>query len=661
MVLQGHKWGGGMALLWGGNGIILFNIRDIFLFLQRQQWGRAPQKSMSNQFSNRAIVVKAIFIIVGVIFVVRLATLQIFNGEYKELAARQALRNITLYPARGIIYDRNGQLLVSNEAVYDLMVTPRLAKGIDTAHFCEVVGITREDFCQRMDKARKYSPYAPSIFMKQISKEEYGRWQSMLYRFNGFYVSQRTLRVYDRPIAAHVLGYVGEVNERDLEEKPYYKRGDYIGKSGLELTYEEVLRGVKGKRVMQVDVHNREIGSYQNGTFDSAATEGGNLYTSLDADLQQYAEELMANKRGCIIAIEPATGEVLTLVSAPTYDPNLLVGRVRGQNYQMLSSDISKPLFNRALQAQYPPGSIFKVAQAMTALELGAIEPGTGFVCDKSKVGCHNHPSARNVQEAIKMSCNPYFYFTYRRVIQQGKYKNIYRDAAYGLTVWNGYMHRFGFGERLGIDLPSVQNGNIPDTNYYNRWYGSGRWAFTTIYSNSIGQGEVLVVPLQMANLACIVANRGYYITPHVVRYYGPDSTRNEEYYQRHETGISKGYFDIAARGMYDVVHGAGGTAHKADVPGIDVCGKTGTAENIGNDHSVFIAFAPMDNPKIAVAVYIENAQGGGGSWAAPVAGLVIEKYLKGEVERKDFERLYREAAPCQKLPLVRKVKKKKH
>lgn len=614
---------------------------------------------MANQFKDRELIIKAIFLVVGVIFIIRLASLQIFDGKYKELAAQQALRNITQYPARGLVYDRNGKLLVYNEAVYDLMVIPRMTKGIDTAYFCKTLNITVEDFCERMNKARKYSPYSASIFMKQISKEEYGRWQNLLYKFPGFYISQRTLRIYDRPIAAHVLGYVGEVNERDLEQNPYYKRGDYIGKSGLELSYEEILRGVKGKKVMQVDVHNREIGSYQHGMQDSNAIEGGNLYTTLDADLQQYAEEIMSNKRGCVIAIEPSTGEVLALVSAPCYDPNLLVGRVRGKNYGALSEDISKPLFNRALQAQYPPGSIFKIAQAMTGLQLGVIDPSTGFVCDKSKIGCHNHPSARSVQEAIKMSCNPYFYFTYRRIIQQGKYNNIYKDSQYGLTVWNDYMHRFGFGQRLEIDLPNVKSGNIPDTSYYNRWYGQGKWAFTTIYSNSIGQGEVEVVPLQMANLACIVANRGYYYTPHVVRYYGKDSIRNEAFYEKHETGIERKYFDIAARGMYDVVHGAGGTAHRADIPGIDVCGKTGTAENIGQDHSVFVCFAPMDNPKIAVAVYVENA-GAGGVWAAPIASLVIEKYIKGEVERKDFERQYKEANPCQRLPLVRKAKKVK-
>ncbi|MBP5189923.1 MAG: penicillin-binding protein 2 [Bacteroidales bacterium] len=615
---------------------------------------------MSNQYQERSAVVRIIFLAVGIIFIVRLAFMQVLDGEYRRQADRQALRHITQYPARGLIYDRNGELLVYNEAVYDLMVIPKMVKNLDTNLFCRVVGISRDEFLSRMRKASKYSTYSASIFMKQISKNEYGAWQNHLYKFHGFYVQQRTLRVYDKPIAAHVLGYVGEVDDGEIKEDSYYKQGDYIGKSGLEKSYESVLRGIKGDRIMHVDVHNREIGPYMNGANDTMAVEGGNLYTTLDATLQEYAEGLMANKRGCIVAIEPSTGEVLALVSAPCYDPNLLVGRVRGENYLKLLNDISKPLFNRALQAQYPPGSIFKVAQAMTALNLGVIGPGQGFPCDKSLVGCHNHPSARSVQEAIKMSCNPYFYYTYRRIIQQGKYKSIYKDSPYGLTVWNDYMHRFGFGQRLEIDLPNVRQGRIPDTSFYNKRYGEGRWAFSTIYSNSIGQGEVEVVPIQMANLACIVANRGYYITPHLVRYYGPDSTRNDEFYTRHETGINPAWFEIAANGMYDVVHGAGGTAHRANIPDIDVCGKTGTAQNIGDDHSVFISFAPKNNPKIAVAVYVENARGGGGYWAAPIASLVIEKYIRGEVNRKDVERMYREAAPCQKLPLPKTIKKKK-
>lgn len=615
---------------------------------------------MNKQYSDRNLGVKILYMSIGVIFIIRLLVLQLFSTEYRELADMQALRHRTQYPARGLIYDRNGKLLVYNEIVYDLMVIPRMVRGLDTADFCRQVGITLEDFETRLEKAKTYSSFAPSLFLKQVTKAEYARWQNQLYRFNGFYVQQRTLRIYERPIAAHVLGYVGEVNESDLERDPYYQRGDYIGRSGLEKSYEAQLRGTKGVKIMQVDVHNREIGSYQNGRYDSLPVEGSNLYTSLDAELQEYAEKIMSNKRGCVVAIEPATGEVLALASAPTYDPNLLVGNARGENYKRLSKDIAKPLYNRALQGQYPPGSIFKIAQAMTALQLGAIKPNTGFVCDKSLLGCHNHPSARSVQEAIKMSCNPYFYQTYKRVIQQGKKKGIYKDSQYGLTVWREYMLRFGFGQALDIDLPNVSKGLIPDTAYYNRWYGRDRWAFSTIYSNSIGQGEVQVVPLQMVNLACIVANRGYYITPHLVRYYGPDSTQNKAYTTRHETGIRREYFDIAVKGMYDVVHMPGGTGKRANIPDIDVCGKTGTAENKGNDHSVFIAFAPMDNPKIAVAVYVENAAGGGGTWAAPISGLIIEKYLKREVERKDIERQYMEAAPCQKLPLPNKPMKTK-
>ena len=615
---------------------------------------------MSDKFSDRGRVVRLIFIIVGALFIGRLAMLQLFDPKYRDLAKRQSLRNVTQYPARGFIYDRHGELLVHNEAVYDLMVIPRMVKDLDTAYFCRCLGMEREDFEQRMEKARKYSPYSASIFMKQISKQEYAKFENKMFRFKGFYISQRTLRIYDRPIAAQVLGYVGAVDQSDLDRDPYYKRGDYIGKSGLEKSYEEVLRGVKGQRLMHVDVHNREIGPYANGMYDTLPVEGWNLHTTIDADLQQYAEELMANKRGCVVALEPSTGEVLAMVSAPCYDPNLLVGRIRGENYKKLNADIAKPMLNRALMGQYPPGSIFKIAQSMVALDLGVITPGSGFACDKSLVGCHNHPSATCVREAIKMSCNPYFYQVYRRVVQQGKYKSIYKDAQYGLTVWREYMLRFGFGQKLPIDLPmsGVQKGNIPDTAYYNRWYGKERWAFSTIYSNSIGQGEVTVVPIQMANLAAIVANRGWYITPHVVRFYGPDSLRNEEYTVRHETGVKREYFDIAADGMYDVVHVAGGTARRARVDGLDVCGKTGTAENYGNDHSVFICFAPKNDPKIAMAVYVENAQGGGGTWAAPIAGLLAEKYLNGEVKRKDVEKMYREVEPCQKLPLTRRVKK---
>lgn len=613
---------------------------------------------MADIYSGRAIVIRGIYMVILAVFVLRLAILQIIDSGWKEAAQDQSLRYNIQYPARGLIYDRNGKLLVSHDAVYDLMVIPSMTKGNDTAYMCKKLGISHQEYEDRMQRAMQYSRVAASIFMKQISKDEYASWQSDMRKFKGFYIVQRTLRYYERPVGAHVLGYVGEVDENDIAADNTYSKGDYIGKSGLEKSYESVLRGRKGRIIMQVDVHSREIGHYKGGAEDVIPIVGSNLYTTLDVELQEYAEQLMANKRGCVVAIEPSTGEVLTLVSAPSYNPNLLVGRSRSENYEILNHNIAKPLYNRALQAQYPPGSIFKVAQAMTALDLGVITPETGFACDKV-LGCHNHPSARTVQEAIKMSCNPYFYYTYKRIIQQGKYNDIYKDSQYGLTVWREYMLRFGFGQRLEIDLPNVNKGRIPDTAFYNKCYRGPHWAFSTIYSNSIGQGEVEVVPLQMANLACIVANRGYYYTPHLVRYIGDDSTEIPEYKVRHNTGIANRYFDIAVAGMYDVVHGGGGTGHRANVPGLDVCGKTGTAENKGNDHSVFIAFAPRNNPKIALAVYVENAAGGGGSWAAPIAGLIIEKYVNREVKRVDVERQYKEANPCQSLPLVGKVKPK--
>lgn len=638
---------------------------------------------MADLNKTNSLHIRILYLLVIVILVGRVAYIQLFNSKYKKVADAQSLREVVEFPSRGYIYDRNGELLVYNEAVFDLMVEPaktvehviikvnkktgvrtvcldEMKPTFDTALFCRKLGITNEQYKEYLTKAFLYSPVAPSIFMKQISKEEYALWQKDLHKFNGFYVQRRTLRSYTHKVGAHVLGYIGEVDEKDLEkEGPYYAQGDYIGKSGLEKSYEEQLRGVKGKKVMQVDVHGRVVGHYGSGKYDSQPVEGSNLYTSLDIELQEYAEKLMANKRGCVVAIEPSTGEVLALVSAPTYDPNLLVGRIRKVNYPMLSGDVRNPLFNRALQGSYPPGSIFKVAQAMTGLQLGVIHPNTGFPCTKRPANCHNHPSATCVSDAIKMSCNPYFCCVYNRIIQQGKYKSIYEDSQYGLTVWDDYMHRMGFGQRLEIDLPNVNSGFIPDTHFYNRRYHGHTWAYTTIYSNSIGQGEVSVVPLQMANLACIVANRGYYITPHVVRYMGNDSskTRLKKYLVKHETGIERRWFELAVTGMYDVVHGAGGTGHKASVPGIDVCGKTGTAENYVSshgrrikraDHSVFISFAPRNNPKIALAVYVENAPGGGGSWAAPISGLLIEKYLKGKVERPDFERTYMEANPCQ-------------
>lgn len=617
---------------------------------------------MRNPLSSRRYVVIGIFVIVGLVYLCRLAYLQIFDDTYAELANRNALRYVTQYPSRGLIYDRNGKLLVYNEAVYDLMVIPRQVKNIDTLEFCNLLKITKEEFIKKMEKARAYSTYTPSIFEKQISKEDFAPIQEKIYQYEGFYAQSRTLRYYPESVACHVLGYIGEVNEDMIAKNPYYKKGDYIGMSGLEKSYEEILRGKKGSKITMVDVHNREKGSFKDGIYDTAAISGKNLYSTIDIELQKYAEALMKNKRGCIVAIEPSTGEVLCFVSAPYYDPNLLVGRVRGKNYKALAEDISKPLFNRVLMAEYPPGSIFKIAQALIALDMGVIQPNSGFVCDKSLVGCHGHPSATNVRDAIKMSCNPYFYRVFQRVVQQTNPKTGKIDSKYGLMLWNEAAKRMGFGTRLDIDLPNVRKGYIPDTTFYNKWYPSG-WNFHTIYSNSIGQGEVGVNPLQMANFAALVANRGWYITPHLVRSYGDEKQREKfvKYSQKNYSFIASSYWDLAVEGMWGVVHEAGGTARRAMIDDIAVCGKTGTAENIGEDHSVFISFAPKTNPKIAVAVYIENARGGGGTWAAPIASLVIEKYIKGEVERKEMEQMYMETNPCQPLPLVRKVKKKKN
>lgn len=610
---------------------------------------------MKNTLSSRRFIVMGIFITVGIIYAIRLLFLQVFDDSYAQLANRNALRFVTQYPSRGLIYDRNGKLLVYNELVYDLMVVPRQVKPLDTALFCELVGITKDEFNEKMKKARTYSTYAPSIFEKQISKEDFGPIQEKLYQFPGFYSQNRTLRYYPKALAAHVLGYIGEVNDNIIKKNPYYKSGDYIGISGLENYYEDILRGQKGNKITLVDVHNREKGSFQEGKYDTAAIAGENLYSTIDLELQEYAESLMKNKRGSIVAIEPSTGEVLCFVSAPFYDPNLLVGRVRGKNYSKLIKDPAQPLFNRALMAEYAPGSIFKVAQAMIALDLGVITPNAGFACDRSLVGCHAHPSAANVRDAIKMSCNPYFYRVYQKIIMQ-KSENDKVDSKYGLSLWDEEMYKMGFGKKLDIDLPNVLSGYIPDTNFYNKWY-RGQWNFYTIYSNSIGQGEVQVIPLQMANFAAVVANRGWYINPHLVRYFGDENSkkRNTKYQKKHFSLISKDYWNIAVEGMWAVVHEGGGTARRARIDDIEVCGKTGTVQNNGADHSVFICFAPKDNPKIAISVYIENAAGGGGTWAAPIASLVAEKYIRGEVLRKDVEKTYLEAAPCQALPL-RKV-----
>lgn len=600
-----------------------------------------------NNLANRKFIIGIIFISIVLIYSIRLFYIQVINDEYKLNSDNNVLREIRQYPARGLVYDRNGELLVYNEAAYDLMIIPKQLSQIDTTTFCKLLEIEKAEFIKKLTTAKNYSKYKPSVFLKEISSISYAKIQEQLFNYPGFFVQTRTLRRYPRKSAAHILGYIGEVNPATIEKKPYYRSGDYIGKSGLEYAYEELLRGTRGVKRILVDVHNREKGSYQNGANDTMAITGTTLHTTLDIVLQEYGELLMQNKKGSIVAIEPKTGEVLSLVSAPSYDPNMLVGREVKKNYPILSKDTLNPLFNRALMAKYPPGSIFKTVQAMVGLQAGVISENSGFVCNKALVGCHNHPSAQSVAESVKMSCNPYYYNVFKRLIQQKRDKSIFKDSEIGLAIWGKQVKKFGFGVRLDTDLPNIKRGSIPNVRFYNRWYGEGRWAFSTIRSLGIGQGELEVIPLQMANLSATIANRGYYYVPHFFKKIDDSKEIPKKFTKKHGIDIDRKYIDIVIQGMYGVVYEAGGTARRARIhDSIIVCGKTGTAQNPhGEDHSVFIAFAPKDNPQIAIAVYVENA-GGGGRWAAPIASLMIEKYLTDSIaiQNKPKEKIILEA-----------------
>jgi penicillin-binding protein 2 len=593
----------------------------------------------------RKYVLIAAVLFIAVVFILRLFYIQVVDERWKAVAANMAERRITDYPARGFIYDRKGRLLVANTPVYDLMMVPREVKPFDTTEFARLISVPEPELKRRMAEARAYSLYKPSVIEKQIPSGQFAAISVHLHKYPGLYGQSRTLRTYPPRTAAHVLGYLSEVSARKVEQDPYYKAGDVIGVGGLEEYYEKELRGRRGVRYVLVDVHNNIKGPFKGGAYDTLAVEGQDLFTGIDLDLQLLGERLMRNKKGSIAAIDPKTGEVLCLVSSPAYDPELLVGRVRNTNYRILQNDPLKPLFDRAMQAQYPPGSIFKIVQSLVALQEGVITQNTGFPCNKSLVGCHPHPNAGTIEQAIQVSCNPYFYMVFRRLVERDlDRKSRFRDAALGLGIWETYMHRFGLGHKPGIDLPAVKGGNIPGPAYYDRKYGKERWAFSTIYSVSIGQGEVLVAPLQMANLAAIFANKGWYIEPHVVRAIGQPDSVQQRYLERHHTGVDGKYYDMIHEGMRRVVHEAGGTARQARIPGINTCGKTGTAENPhGKDHAVFIAFAPMEDPKIAIAVYVENS-GFGGTWAAPIASLIIEQHLTGTIKRQDLLKRMEEA-----------------
>jgi len=601
---------------------------------------------MRNQQAQRKSQIATAIVVVFVIFLVRLFYLQIIDERTTRGAANNAMRNVTQYPARGLIFDRNGQLLVYNEAVYDLMVIPGQVREMDTLEFCRLIDISIDDFRKNLDRARRHSRFVPSVFERQLSKETYGKLQERLFRFPGFYVQPRTIRKYPRAVAAHVLGYIGEVDDRIIERDPYYRAGDYIGMSGLELFYEEFLRGQKGNKILLVDVHNREKGSFRDGAFDVPSVPGLSMQSTLDIEVQEFAERLMQNKRGSVVAIEPETGEILVFVSSPGYDPNLLVGRVRGTNFRKLQTDPQRPLFNRALQAQYPPGSIWKVPQGLIAIQRGVATENSAFPCDQTgtQVRCRPHATVNGMRAAQKVSCNPYFVIAFRRLIVQGKERSVFLDSRIGLEQWNKDIRSFGFGERLGIDLPHCQRGLIPTVAFYDRIYGENRWAFSNFRSVSIGQGELGIIPLQMANLAAICANRGYFITPHLVRTIADTMVPNEDYRTKRHTTVEPRHFESVNWGMYDAVNTDGGTARRARIPGITVAGKTGTVQNPhGQNHATFIAFAPFDNPKIAIAVFVENS-GYGGTWAAPIASLVIEKYLTRDIQRKELKQQMIEA-----------------
>lgn len=574
--------------------------------------------------------------------------MQVIDSFWSESAAYISETRREIIPPRGVMFDRNGIKVVSNSPYYDLRFIEKNIVDLDTQalaqllqvpdtfisyRFSEIVrqqGVYRGQ--SNYQKAREYT------FIQGLSKEDIARIAPELYKFPGFYEVATSMRQYPYPNAANILGYIAEVDSANMANDSYYKRGDNIGKAGLERFYEEELRGKKGIKYLLRNAANNTIQSFDDGRMDTVAIQGKNLTLSIDIELQAYGEQLMKNKLGCIVAIEPATGELLCVVSSPSYDPNLLVGRQNiSANYPKLLLDPYKPLFPRPTQAEYPPGSIFKLVQALIALQEGVITEDTGFPCTSSIVGCHSHAPANNVSRAVQVSCNPYFYYTTKKIIEQGKSKNIFEDAAIGLEVWERYMNSFGLGVKLETDIYGIRPGLIPNPAFYNRWYGINGWAFKTIRSIAIGQGEVKLTPLQMANIAAIIANRGWYYTPHTVKSIGDEGPK-PEYLIKRKTMVDSVHFIPVIEGMRKVTEEAGGTGRNAKVPGITVCGKTGTVENRqGKDHSVFIAFAPMDNPKIAIAVFTENA-GFGGTWSAPITSLMIEYYLKREISDKAKE-----------------------
>jgi|TARA_B110000908_G_scaffold10259_1_gene12310 penicillin-binding protein 2 len=594
----------------------------------------------------RKLLLAGLTLIIGILFISRLFQLQVLNTTYQRLSDNNAILEISDYPERGFIYDRNGKLLVANQAAYDIMIIPENVIPFDTLSFCELTGVSKERLIKSLKKARRYSKRLPSVIVNQISKETYATLQEQMWKYEGFFIQKKSLRDYRIGFGANVLGYVSEVNNNDLKYDNYYQQGELIGRQGIEKSYENELRGKKGKRFLQKDRFNRIIGEYKNKTFDVEPKVAKDINLTLDALLQEYGEYLMQNKRGGIVAIEPSTGEILALVSAPSYDPNLLVGRNRSKNYRKLAQDtLAKPLFDRGLQALYPPGSPFKTLNALIALQEGVITPETQFKCNKGHfyargafMECHCRRGSRNdLLKGIYQSCNTYFANTYKKII------NKYDTPDKGVNQWNSHLKSFGLGNYLGYDLSVGKRGFIPNAAYYNSWYKEGGWKAPTIISNAIGQGEVLTTPIQLANFTAAIANRGYYYTPHFLRSVSGDSIQQK--FLRKNTSIDPEHFEVVIDGMHKVVEK--GTARIARIKGIEVCGKTGTAENFTKidgvrtqltDHSIFIAFAPKEHPKIAIAVFIENGYWGG-RWAAPIASLMLEQYINKEVKRSWLEK----------------------
>lgn len=585
----------------------------------------------------------ALVVFVALIYIIRLFSLQVVDSTYKDSADSNAFLKQTIYPSRGLIYDRNGKLIVSNQPVYDVMLVMREMTNFDTLQFCSVLDITREQFdeniAQIKDRRKNpgYSSYTPQVFMSHLSTEDYARLQETLFRFPGVFIQQKVMREYQIDHGALALGSVGEVSQKQIDADSYYRRGDYRGQSGIETMYEELLRGEKGYEILLRDVHGKIKGHYLDGELDKKPISGKDLTISLDIELQQYAEELMHGKMGSIVAIEPSTGEILTLVSAPTYKPSLLVGRERSKNYAKLLKDPHKPLFDRPMMAMYPPGSTFKTVQALVMQQEGIINENTAYPCNKGyfyggnhKLGCHAHASPLNLPQSVANSCNAYYCWALKAMLDNNTKKFGSTGDAY--DVWFRDVCSFGFNKKLGVDYPNEKGGSIPSRKFYDKYYGAGRWHSSTIISISIGQGEILCTPIQIANLATIIANKGYYYIPHILKSVDGGQI-DERFTTRHNTLVDPKYFDVVQTGMLGAVEA--GTARIGIIDSIQFCGKTGTAQNPhGKDHSIFMAFAPKDNPKIAIAVYVENA-GFGATWAVPIASLIIEKYLKGEIPEK--------------------------